>query len=89
MNKLRTVIWEYAGKPLPDAIRTDLEMLCQALKPAPDSDCDDTDTVYRQKLQALLTASEVQALQKRLDMLLSAGCYPMPGPGPNRPWPAV
>jgi uncharacterized repeat protein (TIGR03843 family) len=89
MNKLRTVIWEHAGKPLPDAIRTDLESLCQALTPAPDSASDDTDAGYRQKLQALLAESEMRALQTRLDTLLSAGCYPMPGPGPNRPWPAV
>jgi uncharacterized repeat protein (TIGR03843 family) len=80
-NKLRTVIWDYAGKAFPHEIMEDLQDLCTKL--------DEQQDPYRQQLDELLTRHEMLALQSRVDNLLKMGKYPMPGPGPNRPWPAV
>lgn len=81
MNKLRTVIWKYSGEPIPEPLLEDLQALCQRL--------DRPDNPLRKQLDALLAAREMQALRSRLDTLLHTRLYPEPGPGPNRPWPAV
>lgn len=79
-NKLRTVIWEFAGQPLPDDIAEDLKALRPKLG-------DDTELVER--LQELLSEAEIEALRRRLTRLLATGYFPEPGPGRNRPWPLV
>lgn len=80
-NKLRTVIWEYAGEPLPEDILIDLEFLCGKLLDPKDSD--------REMLSELISKQEMMALQSRVDRLVKSGKYPQPGAGPNRPWPAI
>lgn len=80
-NKLRTVIWEYAGKPIPEDLLTDLSKLCQML--------DNQDDPFIAQLAELISNGEMMTLQRRVNRLLSMGCYPMPGQGPNRPWPAI
>lgn len=80
-HKLRTVIWDFAGQALPAQIVADVERLCASLG--------DTSGSYRQQLQELLSASEITAFQRRIDRLLGAPRYPLPGPGPNYPWPPV
>jgi uncharacterized repeat protein (TIGR03843 family) len=79
--KLRTVIWDFAEQPIPQAILTDLERLCRSLE--------DTANSYRQALQKLLSAKEINAFQNRLRRLLECKQFPMPGSGPNYPWPPV
>ncbi len=79
--KLRTVIWDYAGEPIPDALLADLQKLCTRL--------DDDSDPQQQQFNELLNAAERRALSRRIDQLLQTGVYPMPGPGPNRPWPAI
>lgn len=81
MPKLRTVIWDFAGQDVPEDLLSDLETLCQRL--------DDPTDAYRAAMSKLLSAHELNALQKRLQRLLTSGTYPLPGPGPNRPWPPV
>jgi hypothetical protein len=81
MNKLRTVIWDYAGEKIPPALYADIEALCKRL--------DDSTDDGRQQLATLLSEVELRALHRRLNQLLQTGEYPMPGSGPNRPWPAV
>jgi hypothetical protein len=81
MDKLRTVIWDYAGQPLPAAIHQDVERLCQQL--------DDDTSLVSQKLNALIAPYEMKALKLRLHQLLNSNAYPLPGDGPNRPWPAI
>lgn len=80
-NKLRTVIWDYAGQDIPETILTDLGKLCQML--------DDETHPCTEQLSELLSQNELQALKRRINKLLSAGTFPMPGSGPNRPWPAI
>lgn len=79
--KLRTVIWDFAGHPIPDQILLDLERVCGLL--------DSPSTTYRTALAGLLAEYEITALQSRIRRLLLRREYPQPGPGPNYPWPPV
>lgn len=81
-HKLRTVIWDYAGQPIPTNLLADLQTLY-------DQVCDDA-SPYRQRLDPLLAIGEVTALEHRLRKLLRLRTYPVPSAsGPNYPWPAV
>lgn len=80
-NKLRTVIWDYAGQAIPDAMMHDIQALCAKLETA-----DDPDT---QQLKELISAPELSTMKRRIDRLIQSGIFPIPGAGPNRPWPAV
>jgi uncharacterized repeat protein (TIGR03843 family) len=78
--KLRTVIWDFAGQPLPSPIVADLLELQKTLAGKGSS---------IRKLQHLIDRDEVAALHLRLRHLLQAGCFPEPGPGRVVPWPLV
>ena len=78
--KLRTVIWDFAGQPLPAAIQTDLREMEKALK---------TGTPLSRALAQLLSAGEVVALRRRLRGLIKGGCFPEPGVGRAVPWPLI
>ncbi len=56
--KLRTVIWDFAGEPIPDALLADIAPLAEAV-PA--------------ELAELLDDDEVTALQRRVQRMLVAG----------------
>jgi uncharacterized repeat protein (TIGR03843 family) len=77
--KLRTVIWDFVGEPIPPALLADLEALRRALAGAETGD----------RLRSLLSDAEVGATERRLAGLLSSGCFPEPGPGRPYPWPVV
>jgi len=79
--KLRTVIWDYAGQPLPEQIVEDLRTLRRTLR--------DPEASVRQALQALVSAQEIDALIMRLQHLLKTRQFVLPGRGPNYPWPPV
>jgi hypothetical protein len=76
--KLRSVIWEFAGQPLDDAVVEGMRRLLDAvggdLRPA---------------LAPLLSNGEIAAMQARTERLLRGGRYPAPGPGRPYPWPVV
>lgn len=81
-DKLRTVLWGWAGQPLPPAESARLG----ALRAALDAPASDT----RTSLEQLVTAEEVRALLARLDRLLEHPAYPLPGEGwPAIPWPPL
>jgi uncharacterized repeat protein (TIGR03843 family) len=80
-NKLRTVIWDYAGEPIAEELLADCERLLCTLE--------DASSAYKQALCQLLTSAEIMALGARIRRLLRARTYPAPGPGPNYPWPPV
>lgn len=80
-HKLRTVIWDFAGQPVPKPLLEGVEQLCKLLV--------DPASTYRQQMAVLLDPAEMAAFQKRVDKVLMTGKYPLPGPGPNYPWPAV
>ncbi len=79
--KLRTVIWDFAGEPIPEDLLADLERLyCEVEAPT---------EPLRYALNGLLTEAEINALLARLRKLIQRREYPRPGPGPNYPWPPV
>ncbi len=73
--KLRTVIWDFAGDPLPDDVSRDLRSLLDAGLPEP--------------LAAALTAQEQDATLARTETLLASGRFPSDGHGHRWPWPLV
>lgn len=80
-DKLRTVIWDFAGEPIPEALCADLNRFCGMLAAG-------GELVAR--LQACLTPEEMAALAARARRL--AGLARFPNPHPNRrayPWPPV
>jgi uncharacterized repeat protein (TIGR03843 family) len=73
--KLRTVIWEFGGEPVPEDLLADLEAL--VAEPLPDP------------LAALLDPFERDALQARARALVGAGHFPIDETGRRYPWPLV
>ncbi|MBK9715877.1 MAG: SCO1664 family protein [Kouleothrix sp.] len=78
--KLRTVLWDYAGRPLRRDILDDLRALRARWKSGDE---------IAELMASLLAADELRALRKRLDRLVDSGRHPDPGPGRNIPWPPV
>jgi len=76
--KLRTVIWDFAGEPIPFDLEADLRRLSVELADAHSQIC--------RQLAPLLANAEIQALRARLDALLKAGRFPHP-PEDRRPYP--
>lgn len=75
-DKLRTVLWDFAGEPLPDAVAASVRALL--------------DRFPSEALAPLLEQDEVQALRGRCADLLARGIFPQP-PEDRRayPWPPV
>jgi hypothetical protein len=78
--KLRTVIWDYAGQPIPAEMQKDLRALKTRLA---------SHDGITSALEHLLNPQEMRTLELRLDIILKSGCFPQPGPGRNVPWPLV
>jgi uncharacterized repeat protein (TIGR03843 family) len=77
-EKLRTVLWGWVGKRLPDQVVEALQRLRSELD---DGLCD--------ILGEHITRREMRTLSARVDALLADPCYPEPsGYGPAIPWPA-
>jgi uncharacterized repeat protein (TIGR03843 family) len=78
-NKLRTVLWQWAGARLPGPICEVLTRLRQGL-----------DGALGERLEELLTRREVRQTRSRIDRLLASGRYPEPGDDwPPVPWPPI
>jgi len=79
--KLRTVIWDFAGTPLPARIVSDLTRLVDLLAMPGEA--------LGRALQRLLSKEEVASLARRVHDLIGAMRYPEPGPWRAVPWPLV
>ena len=79
--KLRSVIWEYAGQPIPEQLVADLVAFESWLCYGNDS--------FLEELKSLLSPPEIAALQQRLEQLIKRCLFPFPGPGRHYPWPLV
>lgn len=78
--KLRTVLWGWAGQPLPEPDQQRLHTLRHALA---------TDEAQG-RLRELLPHRDVEALRARVDQLARVGVHPHPQPGwPAVPWPPL
>ncbi len=73
--KVRTVIWEFGGEPVPDPLLGDVDALLGRLPGG---------------LVALLAGDEVDGVRRRAEWLLRRGRFPAPDPlGRCYPWPLV
>ena len=77
--KLRTVIWDFAGEPIPEPLAANLAAFAGRLSEEP----------LRAALAGLLEPLEVKTLHERTTDLLDSGRFPTPGLGRPYPWPPV
>jgi len=76
-DKLRTVLWGWAGQRLSRAESAGIESVLDGLSGD-----------LREHLEDLLTVREVDAIERRSERLLSKGRFPVPAGGwPSIPWP--
>ena len=73
--KLRTVIWDFGGEPIPKAMLADVRRVFVSGVPAP--------------LAALLEPEEQEALIERARAVVEEGRFPMDESGVRYPWPLV
>ena len=73
--KLRTVIWDWAGEPIPQKILDDLQRLISS--PFPEA------------LASYLDESECEATYQRARILLESGIFPVDPSGRRYPWPVI
>lgn len=78
--KLRTVIWAFAEQEIPEAVRSHLQALSDALAPGTELDA---------SLSRLLAPQEVEETRARLALLLADGVFPSPEGPFSMPWPLV
>jgi len=77
-DKLRTVLWQWAGDAL---TKPEIELLRNAIVLLQGE--------LRVQLEPLLTTEEIDAMEMRINRLLTDGCFPYPNPDwPAVPWPA-
>ncbi|MDX6363861.1 SCO1664 family protein [Streptomyces sp. NPDC058274] len=80
-NKLRTLLWGWAGEPLTGEAVEVLTTLRDGLAPG---------GPLATRLAELITLAEVEATRARVDALLTSGKHPEPsGEWPAIPWPPV
>ncbi|MFJ4514825.1 SCO1664 family protein [Streptomyces sp. NPDC088816] len=80
-NKLRTLLWGWAGDPLPPEVLAVLKVLWDALRDG---------APLATRLAALITPAELEATRARVTTLLASGTHPEPaGDWPAIPWPPV
>jgi hypothetical protein len=80
-DKLRTVIWDFASEPIPDALLSDLSALQSQLEPG----CDIYDALSQH-----LARGELRSLHRRATWLVESGVFPNPHPDRRPyPWPPI
>ena len=78
--KLRTVIWDFAGNPVPPRLRRDLERAASALD----------EGHLGMRLAELLSRKELSVLRRRIGAMLKPGWeLPQPTSAWSVPWPPV
>jgi uncharacterized repeat protein (TIGR03843 family) len=80
-DKLRTVIWDFAGQSLPEDLCADLSQFVQALQ---------TKSTLVEELQEHLSQEETKAMLQRAEILLAQGRFPSPHSSRRfQPWPPL
>ncbi|WP_119073017.1 SCO1664 family protein [Aggregatilinea lenta] len=79
--KLRTVIWDFAGKSIDASLLSAVCRLADSLAAS--------DSPLHTALGTLLSPAELRALVHRVGQITDCKTYPQPGPGPNYPWPPI
>lgn len=79
-NKLRTVIWDFAGERIPEDLLADVSAFRSRLDQADE---------LKDALTNLLDPLEIAALRRRTERVLVGRRFPAPGSGRSYPWPPV
>ncbi|MBI4201079.1 MAG: SCO1664 family protein [Chloroflexi bacterium] len=78
--KLRTVIWDFAGEPVPEWVLVDLRRMMDRFQDP---------SGLQAQLLSVLRSDEVQAFRRRVESLLERPVFPFPGPRRAVPWPWI
>jgi hypothetical protein len=76
-HKLRTVIWDFAGEPIPASMLEALNAFRSRISNG------------LPELQKMLSEQELEALAERAQRLMETEQFPTPGAGRNYPWPLI
>ena len=79
-EKLRAVLWDFAGEKLSENMCSDITDLATSIN---------SFGKLRNKLSKLLSTAEINALSERATGLVASGCLPQPGLDYNYPWPML
>lgn len=80
-EKLRTVLWDFIGEPIPSILLGEMDAFVQKLTPK---------AALTRQLRHFLRPREISALVLRTHRLIDDGCFPMPPAGRRIfPWPPV
>lgn len=79
-EKLRTVVWDFAGEPIADELLERVRALRDQLG---------SETGMSAELSPLLTRIELHKLRERIEIILHSPVFPSPGVGRPYPWPLV
>jgi uncharacterized repeat protein (TIGR03843 family) len=79
-DKLRTVIWDFQGEPVPQDLLADVAAFGERLA---------ADGPTRQRLQALLSERELARLEQRAEQIGRQRLFPAPPQYRPYPWPMV
>jgi uncharacterized repeat protein (TIGR03843 family) len=85
MDKLRTVIWDFSGESIPEALSSDLRNLQHKLDP-------ENGNVNKlwQSLCLCISEREMIAMSRRVDRLVNHQYFPIPEPHHRQiPWPQI
>jgi Phosphatidylinositol 3- and 4-kinase len=77
--KLRTVIWEFAGEPIPDDLLEDVHRVAGELRSG----------ALRDSMSSLLSRAEVGAAAARAEAIIETKRFPEPDSERPFPWPPV
>jgi uncharacterized repeat protein (TIGR03843 family) len=80
-DKLRTVVWDFAGEPIPTTLLADVERFLQKLA---------ADEMLQHNLGNMLRPEEIRSLRQRGERLLKTKLFPLPDEQQRQyPWPPV
>lgn len=79
-QKLRTVLWDLAGEPIPAALLREVQFFAERLAMRAGG---------LALLDQLLSTVEIDALRRRVDRLVAKGVFPKPSSERSYPWPPV
>ncbi len=79
-DKLRTVIWDYQGQPVPEGLIDEVCEFGERLR---------RDEALRGELLALITPGELAKLEQRVAFIDRERVYPPPPPYRPYPWPMI
>lgn len=89
-DKLRTVIWDFAGETIPERLCADLDHFRRLLSQLMGKAISKSEPGSVAALEAYLSAAEIAALTQRAASLVTEGRFPNPEQGRRQyPWPPV